>query len=310
MKYLFFTLALLTVPGGTINAQDEEDFEDFDEVSTEAVKKYQKSFTSTRIINGHSVETQDKGELQFRIEHRFGDICTTNENGKVILDAQNMIGFDNSSDIRFAFEYGITDNMLIGLGRSKGAGNPYRALIDGFYKYRFFSQGQNAPLSVAVLTMGSYSYMKAADDIELVTHFPKQAHRMAYATQLHMSRNFMDLFSLALVPTWVHRNYVLSTDANDLFSLGVGAKVDIGEKVSINMEYYHVFEPSTVSRLDAQNSLSLAVEWHTFGHDFKIDLTNAKGFGETQFITGTNSDWTKGQFRLGFSITRSFQLTK
>ena len=70
------------------------------------------TFHSTRVINGHSVETLAKGVLEFRIEHRFGDIAG-DEGG-----AQAFFGFDNSSDIRFAFEYGINDKLMIGLHQS------------------------------------------------------------------------------------------------------------------------------------------------------------------------------------------------
>ena len=32
------------------------------------------SFKATRVINGHAVETLKKNILQFRVEHRFGDV--------------------------------------------------------------------------------------------------------------------------------------------------------------------------------------------------------------------------------------------
>jgi len=56
-----------------------------------------RTFESTRIINGHSVENLRKGVLEFRIEHRFGDMAGSNGG------AQNWFGFDNASDIRMAF---------------------------------------------------------------------------------------------------------------------------------------------------------------------------------------------------------------
>jgi hypothetical protein len=55
------------------------------------------------------------------------------------------------------------------------------------------------------------------------------------------------------------------------------------------------------------NSLGIAFEWITFGHNFTINLTNSKGFGETQFIPYTYEKWSKGQFRLGFCIGRKFE---
>lgn len=291
---LFIGMAFTTV------AQEDEDFFSDD---SEGAKGYMEAFSSTRIINGHSAETLEAGELEFRIEHRFGDVAGENGGG------QAMFGFDNSSDIRFAFEYGLTDNMMIGLGRSKGAGNPYRSLVDGLYKYRFLSQGENAPLSMAVLGMMTYSYMTASEEISDVSHFPKQAHRFAYATQLNMTRSFDGKASIALMPTLVHRNYVASNDQNTLFALGGAARVSVTKKIGVNVEYYHVLDDRDI-RPDALNSLSIAFDYSTFGHNFKIDLTNSRGFGETQFITGTVSNWTKGQFRIGFAITRSFDLKK
>ena len=71
----------------------------------------QETFTSSRIINGHSVETLKARILQFRIEHRFGDFAGAN--GGV----QNMFGFDNVADVRFAFEYGVSDKLMLGFGR-------------------------------------------------------------------------------------------------------------------------------------------------------------------------------------------------
>ena len=76
------------------------------------------TFSSTRVVNGHSVETLSKGTYEFRIEHRFGDIAGVN--GGI----QNMFGFDNLSDMRIALEYGVTDQLMLGFGRSKGTGAP------------------------------------------------------------------------------------------------------------------------------------------------------------------------------------------
>ena len=36
------------------------------------------TFNTTRVINGHSNETLEKGVLEFRVEHKFGDVAGTN----------------------------------------------------------------------------------------------------------------------------------------------------------------------------------------------------------------------------------------
>lgn len=268
----------------------------------------QETFNGTRILNGHSVETLKRKTLQFRIEHRFGDMLP-GWNASAL--AQSLLGFDQASDIRFAFEYGITDKLMIGVGRSKGAGSPYRSLIDGFAKYRVLTQNKSSkiPISMTFVGTSTLSYMKASSDQSQVYSFPEFAHRIAYSTQLNMARKFGERFSLALIPTYVHRNYVDSDDVNGLFALGAAFNLKFSKEMGIITEYYHVFYDNKLPLRDNNfNSLSAGFEYSTNGHVFKIVMTNSKGFSETQFIPGTYSDWLNGEFRLGFSITRNFKL--
>lgn len=302
MKNRFFWLGLiLTAPFLTLS-QEGESGDSTVLVEEETIEEVGigETFHSTRIINTHSVETLEKGVLEFRVEHRFGDIAGT-EGG-----AQTLFGLDNSADIRIAFEYGITDKAMIGLGRSKGTGNPYKSLIDGFGKYRILEQNtKGTPVSLSLMGMGTFSYMKATEDESQVAHFPEWQHRLAYALQLNVARKFGDRLSLALMPTMVHRNYVLQNDVNTLFSLGGALRLGITSTTAVLVEYHHVFSNDNF-RPNNINSLGVAFEWITFGHNFTIHLTNSRGFGETQFIPYTYEDWLKGQFRLGFCIGRKF----
>lgn len=272
----------------------------------------QETFNGTRILNGHSTETLKKRILEFRIEHRFGDLAGANGG------LNNFFGFDEAADIRFAFEYGITDNLMVGFGRSKGTGAPYSALLDGFVKYRFLRQNaeKKIPVSAALVAMSTMSYDKAIDDQALVQSYPEFAHRMAYSTQLNISRKFGERLSLAIMPTYVHRNLVGPDDVNGLFALGAAFNFKISKEFGIIGEYYPTFAQSG-TRSDLSNSLSGGFEWVTNGHNFKVVLTNSRGFNETQFIPYTYSRWIDkdengnnvvGQFRLGFSITRNFNL--
>lgn len=261
----------------------------------------QETFQSTRIINGHSVENLRKGVLEFRVEHRFGDIA--GEAGGV----QNMFGLDNSADIRLALEYGITDKLMIGIGRSKGTGEPYRSLIDGFAKYRILHQKKKGmPISLSAMGMTTYTYMKASDDISQVANFPEWQHRFAYAAQLNIARKFGNRLSVALIPSVVHRNYVPNDDVNTLFALGGALRCALTSTFAILLEYYQPMHSSTI-RTTNTNALGIAFEWITFGHNFTVYLTNSKGFGETQYIPYTYSDWSKGEFRIGFCIGRKFE---
>ena len=304
MNYFLLFIALFTVGfQNTFYSQEDENTalginEAQDVPDTNRVED---TFYSTRIINGHSTETLRKGVMEFRVEHRFGDIA--GDAGGV----QTMFGFDNSSDIRIALEYGVTRDLMVGFGRSKGTGVPYKSLLDGFVKYKFLAQKKiGSPVSISALTTTSFSYMKASSDISQVNAFPKWQHRFAYTAQLNIARKFNDRISLALIPTMVHRNYVATDDLNTLFSIGGAARFGINSKMAILLEYYQVLQGKDVRGTNT-NSLGIAFEWITFGHNFTLNLTNSKGFGETQFIPYTYEKWSKGQFRLGFCIGRKFE---
>jgi hypothetical protein len=293
-KLLFIAIALFIQV--SLWAQEEESEES--SVDTTLVEQ---TFQSTRIVSGHSVECLRKGVLEFRVEHRFGDLAGSN--GGV----QNWFGLDNSSDIRLAFEYGITDNIMVGVGRSKGNGTPYRSLIDGFAKYRILQQKRKGmPISLALVGSMFYTYMKALPDEYAVAHFSKQAYRFSYSAQVNIAHKFGDLVSIALMPTLVHRNYVAADDQNTTFALGGAMRWSLTQRLGIMVEYYQVFQDKGL-RKNNFNSLGFAVEWLTFGHNFTIYLTNSRGFGETQFVTNTYENWLKGQFRIGFCIGRKFE---
>ncbi|NBR15221.1 MAG: hypothetical protein EBU01_11695 [Crocinitomicaceae bacterium] len=295
-----FTLILVGI--FTLNTSFSQD-----SLSTEETYEEEepKTFSGTRIINGHSVETLGKGFFEMRIEHRFGDVAGTNGG------YQNMFGFDILSDMRIAMEYGATDKLMLGFGRSKGTGAPYRSLLDGFVKYRVLTQKKGKmPVSMAIIAGSTFTYMKASPDESQVSHFPKASHRMAYFTQVNVAKHFGEYVSIAVMPTFVHRNYVAANDQNSLFAMGGAVRVKLTSRFALIAEYYYSFHNQYRPNNIYKNSLGIALEWFTFGHNFTINFTNSGGLGETQFIPYTTQSWTKGQFRFGFCVGRKFAFEK
>ena len=276
----------------------------FAQEPAEEISEYQEpisTFSSSRVINGHSVETLSKGTYELRIEHRFGDIAGVN--GGI----QNMFGFDNLSDMRIALEYGITDQLMVGFGRSKGTGAPYRSLVDGFVKYKVISQApKQSPISITAVAGSSFTYMTASQDEGDVSHFPDAVHRLNYFAQVNIAHHFGDRGALQLMPTLVHRNYVANNDNNDLFALGVAGRIRLTDRFALVGEYYQCFNGTQFRQEGFTNSGAIALEWFTFGNNFTINITNAGGIGETQFIPYTTEQWQKGQFRLGFVVGSKF----
>jgi len=267
------------------------------------------TFKGLRIINAQTNETCKKHNLQFNIQHRFGDVAT---DGKV--NVHTFFGLDQASDIRFSFDYGITDNLQVGVGRSRGL-DPYTELYDGNIKYKLLRQTTNnkMPLSVTLFGIAAVSGRASSPDTASDAYYQNNWwYRWSYVTQAVIARKFSPSISFELVPTWSHRNYVAYNDENDFFSLGIGGRVKVTKRMAIIADYYYNFSNY---RQTAKNSngdklyydpLSVGVEFETGGHVFQLMFTNSRGILENTYLPTTQSNWAKGEFRWGFNLTRNF----
>ncbi|UYQ93215.1 DUF5777 family beta-barrel protein [Chitinophaga horti] len=269
------------------------------------------TFKSTRIINGQSNETLGKNELDFRVGHRFGDMAGSNGGAKTFF------GMDNSTDIRIAFEYGVSDNLTVGIGRSKGSGN-LSQLYEGLVKYRLLQQTTDNRIPLAITLFGNavVSAMESAEEEASPAYFGKFSDRMSYTAQAVLARQFGHAFSLAVLPTYVHRNRVGYADMNGMFALGVGGRLRFTNRLALVVDYFVPFRDQAskdfakTQGMEYYNSLGVGLEIETGGHVFHVNFTNSTATLENQFIPETTSTWTNGQFRWGFNISRRFDLDR
>jgi hypothetical protein len=279
-------------------AQAQDDLLDLlDSASTETKSRQVfATFKTTRIVNGHSIETVKRKSLDFRVTHHFGDV--SGESGGV----HTLYGLDQAADIRIAFEWGVNDRLTLGAGRSK-----ISELLDGYAKYRLWRQTEDnkMPVSTTLLINAGFSPQK-----NLSGEYSNAAHRLSYTYQLLIARKFNSSFSLQLMPTVLHRNYLFNpNDQHDLVSLGIGGRLKLSKRFALLADYFHTF-----SSFRQQNStlysapLGLGVEIETGGHVFHMFFTNNAGIVENAFIPNTTSSWTKGEFKFGFNISRTFAL--
>ncbi len=269
-----------------------------------AQEKVFETFKDTRIINTHSVEVLKKRNLDFRIGHRFGDLFGDNGGWPTFY------GLEVAQDVLIGFEYGVSDQLTVGISRTKGAG-PLKQLVNGNIKYRILQQstGEDAmPISLTVLGLGTISTMKKGDDEALVNFFEKSAHRMVYGGQLLVARKFSNRFSLQLVPSYIHRNVVPFGDTNGLFSLGVATRIQMTKVLGLIIDTTLPIAGSRPEGVDYYAPIGVAFEFDTGGHVFQINLTNSTGLSETDYIPYTTANWGDTEFRLGFTISRIFNL--
>jgi hypothetical protein len=276
-------------------AQDEKNFS----IRKKTLNEDITAFSDTRVINGHATETLGKGTFDLRITHRFGEIATPSS-------GRTLFGLDNSTDIRIALEYGITDELMIGLGRSKGF-SPYSELWDGLVKYKIIEQNSKFPISLSVASSAFFTSMRATNDSTSITSFRKPAHRFSYYSQMLISKCWGNIFTVQLAPGILHRNYVPFGERNSLFALGGMIRYNFYGKLSLVAEYYHLFRPElATTSITYQQPLAVGLEIKTYAHVFQLNFMNSEGIGEGQFIPYTFGNWLEGQFRFGFTISRHF----
>jgi len=282
---------ILLVLYTSLQAQDLDQM--LEEATGSSTQYATATFKSTRIINGHSIERMQEGQLDFRINHRFGEINT---------GAYNLWGLDQAST-HFSFEYGITDWVMVGVGRGT-----YEKTYDGFLKFSILRQSKgdrNMPVSVSLFTSIAYNTLK----MELPGPL-SEWNRMSYVTQILVARKFNERFSLELNPTYVHRNLVATElDPNDLWSLGAGLRFKLTRRLSINAEYYVVIPPEhDYQSVETYNPIALGLDIETGGHVFTVMVTNSLAMIEKGFIGETTGRWQDGSVHFGFNISRVFTL--
>lgn len=254
------------------------------------------SFKTTRVINSHSLENTAHGVLDFKIGHRFGFI-----NG----GANEFFGLDGAT-VRLGLDYGLTDRLMIGLGRSS-----YEKTVDGFVKYKVLKQcekGCGTPVTLAVVGSSSVTTLMTT---ALPWYDPARedyfTHRMAYSFQVIIGRKFSESLTLQLHPGVVHRNLVMTTDdPNDVIHISGGGRLKLTKRVALNAEYFYV--PPDQLRDVFRNSLSVGFDIETGGHVFQLHLTNSTAMFERGFITETTGNWADGEIHFGFNISRVFTL--
>ncbi len=280
-----FLLFLFVIPA---SAQDDE-LAELEGLLEEPIEYSEKTFYSSRIVNSHTTESIEKKVLDFRINHRFGDFSE---------GYSNFFGLDNAT-MRMSFDYGITDNITVGIGRST-----FQKTVDGFAKYRFLRQiEKNGKMPISAAYIAGISMNTEEAPVGRTNYF---SSRLGYVHQLVIARKFSDKFSAQLMPTLVHRNLIDSTKySHDVFSMGVGLKRKILPSITLNLEYFWV-APNQISD-QFTDPLSIGIDINTGWHTFQLHVTNATGTFERAVITQTTNKWSGGNLHFGFNLSREFQ---
>lgn len=249
--------------------------------------KVRSIFKATQIINLPTVEQPGRKNLQFIIMHRFG---------KLDGGLYQLFGLDNAT-IRFGLDYGLTDRLSIGIGRSS-----LDKTYDASFKYKLLEQReQKMPVAVSLNEWVTYQTLKYEDKPFLNTKY-----RTAYTSQLLIARKFNRNLSFEVVPTWVHYNLVPTPeDQNDIFLLGLAGRMKLTKRLSLDIEY-DLLPGDPLPSQDVHPSLGVGLDIETGGHVFQFVFSNSQGMIGPYYLTNTNGTWGNGDIYFGFNISRAF----
>src|ERR1700760_420468 len=130
------------------------------------------TFKAEHIVNLQTVETPANGNLNFVIQHRFGTLNS---------GSYNFFGLDNAT-LRLGLDYGITDDLSVGVGRSS-----FLKTFDGYAKWRFLKQTESGGMPVTMAVVGTVTdfTQHVTDEVFLST-----SDRTAYSAELLIARKF------------------------------------------------------------------------------------------------------------------------
>lgn len=257
------------------------------------------AFKGLKVVNFESTKLAHKKDFYFIVSHRFGTV----KNG-----FDDLFGLDEAVT-QLKFIYGVNDWLNVGFARSS-----LQKTYGGHLKYRLLQQQSNGfPFTVVGYNLIT---INTAIDGDQYTNF-EFSDRVAYTSQLLISRKVSNDFSLLLAPTYIHENLATRSililengntlnfdEENDQFAVGIGGRYKLTTRWSINLDYGLHLNRNENSNF--KNPLSIGVDLETGGHVFQMHFTNAQPMFEDGFIVRGAGDWGDGDFFFGFNLSRVF----
>ncbi|WP_396139443.1 DUF5777 family beta-barrel protein [Flavobacterium sp.] len=279
--------ALLLFAFTTVNAQDEL-MKELDSVPKEK-EVASAAFKGLQICNMQSTKLPAQGEFYFLVTHRFGDL----KNG-----INNFFGLDNAFT-KLGGIYGATDWLSFSVSR-----HTYQKTYEFAIKYRLANQ----QIDGFPVTIVGYNTMDINSELNKDL-YPglKFNNRLAFTTQLLVSRKFSNSFSAELAGIFVHKNlYDALYDQKDVFLVGAGTRYKIAKRLSLNLDYAVRVNLPEETQSIYQNPLTLGLDIETGGHVFQLVFSNSQAMNDVAIFSNAGGDWAKGSLYFGFNMYRVF----
>jgi len=264
---------------------------------SESVTQVEKSlFHATQTANFPTTETLDKGGWMYEISHRFSTPIKEGEN--------SLWGFDGPARIRFALAYGITDDLMVTLGRSNITDN-----YDLQFKQKLFHLA-NSYIPSEVSIVGGLALNSEVPQTLDRDKFDSDNLQL-YAQLIYNTILLDDKLAIGLVPSFLYNSFIYAVDKQYSFTFGSYIQYYFNRTWSLWIEHNAIITGYQGKiRLDETkksfNSLVFGATLETGGHIFNIIVSNNARLNPSQFLVGANDSAGENMWRFGFSIIRYF----
>ncbi len=247
------------------------------------------AFKGLQICNMQSTKLPAQGEWYMVVSHRFGDLTQ---------GLKNFFGMDNALT-KVGGIYGVTNWLSFGASRQT-----YNKIYELTAKYKFANQLERGfPITiVGYNTMDINSGLQKAANPGI-----KFTDRLAYSSQLLISRKFSDSFSFEIAPIYLHKNlYEYGVEQKNQYFMGVGARYKLSKRLSVNLEYAARMIIVEGFVTPYHNPLSVGLDIETGGHVFQLVVSNSQPMNDVAVFSNTTGNWNGGSLYFGFNMYRVF----
>ena len=241
----------------------------------------------------------DRHGLYANFSHRFASDPAFTGPGK----GGELFGLDSVSISSFGLRYGVTDNLSVAVWRSPSfVGRPIQLMA----AYNLLDEHHEQPLNMAfrVSIEGQNNFQKSfTENIETIFSRTVMHHAQIYVVPT------MSFNARRLVQDGLRSGQILDFPGVDIFSLGMGAAVDIRPTVALVAEVIPTLHNAELLGIH-RPAYSFGIQKKIWRHAFTLALSNSPGTTVSQ-RAGTRATYgrpggthtPRGLF-LGFDIMR------
>ena len=252
------------------------------------------TFMAPRNINTYTVEPLSKGELHYSIMHTFGEV----ESG-----VRTLWGIDSGANVRFSLEYGFTDRISAGVGRSS-----MDKVYDMTIRSSLLRQKRSGGSPVSVSFIPSFGIITSS--FGFLEEDYSFSDRLHYSISLPVARKVSDRLSLQITPMIAGFNRtgpelnIADPAVQTYGTVAAGGRMKFSPRAAFTFQYL----PPLTDASNLSPNIAVGVDIETGGHVFQMFFTTSRALNESYLIAGENGSFFDGEFRFGFNVNRLFRV--